>query len=154
MKIGDIALSWLNTPYHSMARIKGVGVDCGQFIIGVYEEAGTVKEGEVAPGAYTHDFHLHRSEEKYLAWVGKYCSKVTKPKPGDIALFKFGRCVSHGAIVLDWPLVIHAYVGYGVILSNYDDAILCNKNGASRLYGVYRVRRRAFGRQDYCHRRQ
>jgi cell wall-associated NlpC family hydrolase len=140
MKIVDIALSWLNTPYHSMAKIKGVGVDCAQLLIGVYEEAGVIKEGEVAPGAYTHDFHLHRSEEKYLSWVEKYCDEVVEPQAGDVALFKFGRCVSHGAIVLDWPLVIHAYVGYGVILSNYDDAILKDNRGKSRLFGLYRLR--------------
>jgi cell wall-associated NlpC family hydrolase len=140
MKIADIALSWLNTPYHSMAKIKGVGVDCAQLLIGVYEEIGILPLGEIAPGAYTHDFHLHRSEEKYLYWVEKYCYKITAPKPGDIALFKFGRCISHGAIVLDWPLVIHAYVGYGVILSNYDDAILKDNCGKSRLFGLYRIR--------------
>jgi len=141
MTVVEAALSWLNTPYHSMAKLKGVGVDCGQLLIGVYEEAGRVKAGEVAPEPYTHDFHLHKSEERYLAWVERYCDRVAEAEPGDIAVFKFGRCVSHAGIVLQWPKLIHAYVGYGVIISNYDAAILCNNRGESRLYGIYRVRR-------------
>ena len=140
MNIAETALSWLNTPYHSMAKIKGVGVDCAQLLIGVYEEAGILKPGEIIHGAYTHDFHLHRSEEKYLSWIEKYCDRVNQSEPGDIVTFKFGRCVSHAGIVLDWPRIIHAYVGYGVIISNYDDAILCDNGGTSRLHGIYRVR--------------
>ena len=31
------------------------------------------------------------------------------PGPGDVAVFRFGRTFSHGAIVTDWPRLIHAY---------------------------------------------
>ena len=37
------------------------------------------------------------------------------PAPGDIALFKFGRVFSHGAIVIEWPRLIHAYWAIGVV---------------------------------------
>ncbi len=33
-----VAMAWLLTPYHHHARIKGVGVDCVQFLIAVFEE--------------------------------------------------------------------------------------------------------------------
>ena len=39
-------------------------------------------------------------------------------KFGDFVLYQFGRTWSHGAIVLDWPLVIHAVVQHGVIFSD------------------------------------
>jgi cell wall-associated NlpC family hydrolase len=36
--------------------------------------------------------------------------------PGDIVLYRFGRCISHGAIVLAWPQIIHAYIRLGVVM--------------------------------------
>lgn len=138
-KIVEVAKSWLNTPYHSMAKIKGVGVDCGQFIIAVYEECGLVES--ISTGSYTHDWHLHKGEEKYLNFVEKYCDKVDTPLPGDIIVFQFGRCVSHGGIFIGENKIIHSYVNLGVIYSDINDAILCKKNGQSRAVGIYRVRR-------------
>ena len=40
--------------------------------------------------------------------------------------------------MIDYPLLIHAYIGYGVIESTVNEALLCRKNGKSRLKGVYR----------------
>lgn len=136
-----VAKTWLGTPYHSGARQKGIGVDCGQFLIAVYEEAGVLKRGECNPGYYPHDRHLHRSEEKYLEWILKYCNPVYGPPlPGDIAMFHFGKSSSHSAIVTEWPYIIHAYIRMGVILSHKDEAILLYEDGTSRLKGIYRVK--------------
>jgi cell wall-associated NlpC family hydrolase len=52
---------------------------------------------------------MHRSEERYLEWIKKYCDPVEKALPADIALYRFGRCAAHGAIVLDDNLMLHAY---------------------------------------------
>jgi cell wall-associated NlpC family hydrolase len=136
------ALTWLKTPYHRSAKIKGAGVDCGQFLIGVYEGAGYLKPGECDPGYYPHEIHLHRTEEAYLKWILQYCDPVDDPQPGDIAMFKFGKSSSHSAIVIEWPLVIHSYVRLGVIKSNANEALLCNDDGSSRLTGFYRLKPR------------
>jgi hypothetical protein len=40
------------------------------------------------------------------------------PQPADIAVFKFGRCFAHGAIVLHWPRLIHAWHSAGVIFAD------------------------------------
>lgn len=133
------AKTWLNTPYHSGAKLKGVGVDCGQLLIAVYENVGVLNPGECEPGYYSPEWHLHRSEEKYLSWVQKYSDRVeNNPKPGDIVLFKFGRCVSHGGIYIGDNKIIHAYINMGVIMSDMREAILLDKRGKSRLYGIYR----------------
>ena len=117
------ARSWLGTKYHHHAAVKGAGVDCAQILIEVYAAAGVVEKIDV--GDYPHDWHLHRSEEKYLWWIKKFCRKVKSPKKGDIALFTFGRCVSHAAIIVDWPgEVIHSYIRQGVVLVSADDAEL------------------------------
>jgi cell wall-associated NlpC family hydrolase len=131
------AKTWLKTPYHHMGRIKGSGVDCGQILIAVWDNCGLIELLEV--GHYYQDWSLHRSEEKYLEWILKYTKKVDRaPLPGDIILYKFGRCISHAAIVIDYPLVIHSYVNLGVTYSDSkQDAILLDKKGNSRECGVY-----------------
>ena len=109
-------MGWLGTPYHHHARIKGIGVDCVQFLIAVFDECQIVSA--VADG-YAQDWHLHRSEEKYLAGVQQYASQTTTSEPGDIALFVFGRCVSHAGIFLKQPdKIIHAFAGQRVIISD------------------------------------
>lgn len=125
------ALSWLGTPYHHHGRVKGAGVDCGMFLAEVYERMGILPH--VDPGFYDTDWHLHKSEEKYLNLVKQFASKVDGPEPGDIALFKYGHCASHGAIVVKWPQIVHSYFGIGVVL---DDAKL-NYELSSRFVGAW-----------------
>jgi len=137
------AKTWENTPYHSMARIKDIGVDCGQLLIAVYENAGIIPVGDCEPGTYSNEFHLHHGEEIYLNWVQKYCDITEdEPLPGDIAVFQFGRCVSHAGIVVEWPRIIHSYVQLGVVLSDINEAILIDNKGKSRLRGIYRIKGR------------
>lgn len=140
--------SWLGTPYHSGAKLKGVGVDCGMLLIGVYEGAGYLKPGECDPGYYPHEIHLHRAEEKYLEWIKKYCDPVDRfPEMGDVAMFRFGKSSSHAAIVLEWPQVIHSYVRLGVVITDAEkESILLDQNGNSRLTGFYRPRKRRWQR--------
>ncbi|WP_035384480.1 C40 family peptidase [Ferriphaselus sp. R-1] len=103
----EAARSWLNTPYHHKARVKGAGVDCAQLLIGVYADAGLIKAFDT--GDYPPDWMLHREEERFLAWVERYLVEVESPLPGDVAIWRFGRSFSHGAIVVAWPQFIHAY---------------------------------------------
>ena len=51
--------------------------------------------------------------------------------PGDIALWRFGRCFSHGAIVVDWPVVIHAYLGRPCVLEDAAKAVWLSHVGES-----------------------
>ena len=46
---------------------------------------------------------------------------------GDVALFRFGRCFSHGAIVVDWPTVIHAWHVGGVMLTDVKQPLLVSR---------------------------
>jgi cell wall-associated NlpC family hydrolase len=101
------ARTWLGTHWHHNARVKGAGVDCGQFIIAAYIDAGLV--ADFATGQYPADWMLHQSDERFLGWVTMYLDEVKAPLPGDVAVWKYGMCYSHGAIVLDWPQIIHSY---------------------------------------------
>lgn len=102
------AMTWLKTPYHHNARVKGAGCDCAQFPAAVYEAAGLMDHVEPI---YPHDWHLHRSEELYLEWAAKVGAVEILPEragPGDFIIWRFGRTFSHGAIFVDPPMIIHA----------------------------------------------
>ena len=121
------ALTWQGTPHHNGACIKGAGVDCGQLPWTIYHKIG------VAPAIdkelrYSPQFHLSRGEEWYKAIVEKHGYAVEKPQTGDLALYKIGRIYSHGAIVIEWPRIIHAWVGTGVIQDLGDQGHLKDKH--------------------------
>ena len=153
------ARTWLRTPYHHLGRVKGAGVDCAMLLAEIYAEAGLVPP--LAIPHYPPDWHLHRESERYLGvlldhaveylpaiagtdhphpnpppsrgreWEGG--ELPTRPVlPADIALWRFGRCFSHGAVVVDWPVVIHAYLGRGCVLEDVDKAEWLSRIGEGR----------------------
>lgn len=122
------ALTWQRTPHRNGARIKGVGVDCGQFPIAVYSSLGLMPPIETA--RYRHDFHLHRDTEWYKSICdanGTPLAEGILPDPGDFALYKVGRVFAHGAIVIKWPRMIHAMVNVGVVQDEGDQGFLGDK---------------------------
>jgi cell wall-associated NlpC family hydrolase len=115
-KIVDVALTWNKTPYVHMGRIKGAGCDCATFLLEVYEEAGLSEHIDIE--YYPMDWHMHQAEEKYLKKILEHGHRVSVPQPGDIALYRYGKTAAHGAIVIDYPTIIHSAITQGVVLSN------------------------------------
>ena len=103
------AETWLTTPFHHEARVRGVGVDCGQLLIAVYGALGYMP-ADYKLAHYPADFAQHRGEEWYLGIVESFARRVEAPLPGDVVLFKWGRSFSHGGIVVAWPEIIHAWI--------------------------------------------
>lgn len=108
------ARTWVGTPYMSNAMIKGRrgGVDCAMFPLAVYAEAGFVPK-EFDPRPYSPQWHVHQNEEKYFKYVLQFAHEVDappirQPLPADFVMFKIGNVSAHGAIVIDWPIIIHA----------------------------------------------
>src|SRR4029078_6925542 len=83
------AESWIGTPFHHAARVKGAGVDCLMLLAEVYERAGVSRR--IEPPFYVPDWHLHRDAERYMEGLLRYARSADVPEPGDIALFRFGR---------------------------------------------------------------
>jgi len=112
------AKEWLGTPYHHHARVKHGGADCAMFPLSVYQECGVLPR-DYWPPEYSVQWHLHRSEELYLREIQKFVVETGEPPlPADFVVFRFGRTYSHGAIVVEWPIVIHSYIPHGVLLSD------------------------------------
>ena len=130
------ARTWLGTPWHHMGDVRGVGVDCVMLLVRVFYACGLVPL-DADPRPYAQDWHLHRSEEMYMAGINQYTEPTDSPQPGDIAMFQFGRCVAHAAIVVEWPLVIHAYMNHGaVVLSD----VSTSQQLQSRLRGFFTMK--------------
>lgn len=116
------ALSYVGTPYHHAARIKGVGIDCATMLVMAGHEAGLVENIDLPE--YSPQWMLHRDEEKYLEILSRYCHEVEPPaRPGDIAIWKIGRTFSHAAIVIEWPQIIHAVMNRKVSTDDAEKAM-------------------------------
>lgn len=114
------ALSWERTPFHDCAGIKGVGTDCAWFPFRVYHAVGLMPAIEIPN--YSPQFLLHSDKELYLDIVEAHGIGIQgDPLPGDFVIWKFGRCFSHGAIVIQWPRIIHAHKPAGGVI--LDDAL-------------------------------
>jgi cell wall-associated NlpC family hydrolase len=101
------ARSWLRTPWHHGQAVRGAGVDCARLLRAVYVEAGLVPD--FALDSYPPDWMLHRDDERFIEIVRGHCVRVPQPLPGDLALWRYFRCFSHGGIVTGWPMVVHAH---------------------------------------------
>jgi len=114
-KVIEEAISWIGTPYHMGATLKGVGVDCGTFLTEVYRRAGIVSD-KIQLEHFPIDWFLHTREEKYLGHIERYCVGIDLGLPARVVLFQYGRIFSHGGIIVEWPIIVHAWkngVEYG-----------------------------------------
>jgi cell wall-associated NlpC family hydrolase len=111
------ARSWLGTPYHACAGVKGSGVDCAYLLVRVYQNVGLIGDLPIQP--YREGIGmLLRGQKLYRKIIASLCDEAdyTTPAPGDVVVFnvklshKSDRArATHGALVSDWPRVIHAY---------------------------------------------
>lgn len=126
------AKSWCGTRFHHHAAVRRTetdpgGIDCAHLLLEAYIGAGLVERFETE--AYPADWMFHRDEERFLAKIEEYSKRVGKSDapiaergpgftvlPGNVLIWRHGRTFSHGAIVSEWPLIVHAYYRAGCCL--------------------------------------
>jgi cell wall-associated NlpC family hydrolase len=105
------ALTWIGTPFRDCADVKGPSgaVDCAMLLTRASVDSGLLKPFDPRP--YSPRWHLHHSEEKFIDWiVGRFGAReVEVPRIGDVVVWYFGRCFSHGGILVNSEEVLHAY---------------------------------------------
>lgn len=110
------ARTWVGTPYHHQARLKGVGVDCAGVPIGVARELD-----RVAPTFDVAGYARQPDGWSFLAWCDEIMPRVPRADmaPGHCVVVRFGRHPQHIGIVGDYLhgglSIIHALVGRGVV---------------------------------------
>jgi len=118
-RVIEEAKEWIGTPHRHYEIKKGLGCDCGLFIIGVYANLGLIKEER--PKFYPEDWAMHKPVgEMFESIVQKYCIEICKDevKPGDLILYKFGKCLSHSSLAMEDDMIIHSEKPMGVTISN------------------------------------
>lgn len=111
------ARMWLGTPYRHRAGLRGVGCDCVFLLVRVFERLGVLSSSFQVPRYQSGLASLRRGEVLYRSIIEQFASLEpergpqgsTHPLPGDIVLFRFVHA-THGAIVENWPTVIHAHL--------------------------------------------
>jgi hypothetical protein len=128
------ARSWIGTPYRQQGFVKGPNgaIDCAMLMVGAYVEAGVFLPFDPRP--YPPTWYMHHSEERYLGWMLALADEVETPRPGDIAVWRFGRCFSHSGLLLDsCTAVVHASAPHiECCASDLSEAWLCWIDRAGR----------------------
>lgn len=112
----DIARTWIGTPYHHQACLRGVGTDCVGLIRGVYRELAG-REAEAVP-AYTRDWAEASGEETLLAAARRHLIEIdpASAQPGNVLVFRYRAMLvaKHAGILASPQTMIHALEGIGV----------------------------------------
>lgn len=115
----DVTRTWLGTPYHHQAYLKGVGADCLGLLRGVYIELyGNDPE---APPRYSPAWGESNKDELLLQAASKYLVKPDYDgwKPSDVLVFRIKNAASakHCAIVTGQDEMVHAVSRRAVLIT-------------------------------------
>lgn len=112
------ARTWLRTPWVHQAAIKGEAVDCAMFLISVFHRAGVIEWYDPRP--YPRSWFVHQDEERFLNAIVHHfrCEEVAPAaaRPGDLFMYRIGRCYAHGAILVAPELVVHSFAKNGQVI--------------------------------------
>jgi NlpC/P60 family putative phage cell wall peptidase len=107
------ARSWLGTPYHHQASVKGAGCDCLGLVRGVYEDLYG-KPAETPP-PYSRDWAEASSAETMLEAARRHLRAIDlhEAREGDVVIFRLrpGAMAKHAAILSGEGRMIHAIEG-------------------------------------------
>lgn len=111
------ARSWIGTPYHHQASVKGVGCDCLGLLRGVWR-AWLGPEPEAMP-AYSRDWTEARGEETLLAAAGRHLERIPTPdaEAGDVLVFRLRpeAVAKHAGILVAATRFVHAQERVGTV---------------------------------------
>lgn len=99
------ARTWLGTPFHHQARLKGKGCDCLGLIVGVVDELGLEDRNGMKLAAYDEVTYSKEPDGAYL--IQKLTGlleevPIAEARAGDLALFKVRENPQHLAILSDY----------------------------------------------------
>jgi hypothetical protein len=123
--VDRIVRTWIGTPFHDNAEVKGAGTDCARLIKCVFVEAGLIAD-YVLPH-YSPQHFLHSDRQRFLEEVTARAREIPLDavKHGDIALYWIGQAFAHGAIVVKpgWPHIVHAHSASRCVVAGRGTAV-------------------------------
>ena len=93
------ARSWINSPYHHQARLRGVGVDCIGLVIGVGRALSLC-----APDFDFTGYGRTPDGKTMLSECDRFMTRIQRDeiRPGNVIVLRFERDPQHMAIVADY----------------------------------------------------
>ena len=111
------ARSWLGTPYHDQASLRGVGCDCLGLARGVWREVVGPEPFPIP--AYSRDWGETGPREVLAEGAGRMMPEISVSEvcPGALVLFRMRPCAiaKHVGIMTGPDHFLHAYERLGVI---------------------------------------
>ncbi len=113
-----VARTWLRTPFHHQARVRGHGVDCGNLVAEVGAELGLMSSLE--PGELRYSRRPNPNQMR--AVIAKYLDPVEgrEPLPGDVVWMGWqgpGVPMHLGILtLLHGAGILHAYADAGQVV--------------------------------------
>ncbi len=105
------ARSWVGTPYHHQASLKGVAVDCVGLVRGIFRKLYGFEPPERLD--YSSDWGDSNGSEDVVNAAFKYLEPVALEdmQPGDVVAvrWKKGRVAKHVMVLTDNNMAVHAY---------------------------------------------
>lgn len=97
--------SWEGTPYKHRTMRKGIGCDCINFALAVFEPFGILPVKNKDLPEYSRDRHIHSTKSLLVEHLGKHKNFTDVYKKdniefmdGDILLFCIGKSIGHVGI--------------------------------------------------------
>ena len=131
------ARTWLGTPFHHQARLKGKGCDCLGLVVGVVDELQIKDKTGRFLSEYDEINYSKQPDGDYLvAKLSGIFEEVTEPQAGDLGLFMIRNNPQHLAIFSDFEDglgIIHCYTQVKKVVEHRFD-----KEWQSQLIKVFR----------------
>lgn len=124
VRVIEIVRSWLGTPYHDQASIKGGGCDCAGLARGVWRELVGAEPASLP--AYSRDWGEVGARETFADFVRPFLIEIepSHAGPGSLVLFRMRRDgpAKHCGVLIGDGLFIHALERHGVTTVPFDTA--------------------------------
>lgn len=126
------ARSWIGTPWHHQARVKGVGVDCVGVVIGVARDLGLSGYDVTGYGELPDPAMMGRELRENLIEI-----PVEHVESGDILWFRIATDPQHVGIVSceDPMTIVHAMRKPGLVVE-----VSVDERWRKRIVGAFRFR--------------
>lgn len=112
-EIVRVARSWIGTPYHHQASVKGAGADCLGLVRGVWRELYGFDAEE--PPHYSRDWAEAAGIETMLAAARRHLREIAPHEAcaGDVVIFRLRSetVAKHAAILTSAGTMVHAMEG-------------------------------------------
>lgn len=111
------ARTWIGTPYHHQASVKGVGTDCLGLVRGIYRDLYG-REAEQTPH-YSRDWAEAAQQETLLDAARRHLIELhlSTTQPGDVLAFRWraGMMAKHLGVIVTPGRMLHAFEGAPVL---------------------------------------